>query len=67
MKKVSKEQQIATVYQQNWMVKLLSYQSEVVYKLGPENKADSLSRWFDEGELKSITSFPICYALQFNI
>lgn len=47
------------------MAKLLGYHFEVVYKPGPENKAaDSLSRMFDEGELKSITSFPIWLQMQ---
>ena len=59
------QQRITTADQQNWMAKLLGYHFEVVYKHGPENKAvDSLSRMFEEGELNSITSFPIWLQLQ---
>ncbi|KAE9602910.1 putative nucleotidyltransferase, Ribonuclease H [Lupinus albus] len=54
------QQRITTADQQNWIAKLLGYHFEVIYKPGPENKAaDSLSRVFEEGELREITSFPI--------
>ena len=47
------------------MSKLLGYQFEVIYKPGLENKAaDSLSRMFEEAELKSITSFPLWLQMQ---
>ena len=53
-------QRITTTTQKNWLAKLLAYQFEVIYKPGPDNKAtDSLSRMFEDGELKEIQSFPI--------
>ena len=53
-------QRITTAAQENWLAKLLGYQFEVIYKPGPDNKAaDSLSRMFEDGELKEIQSFPI--------
>ena len=46
------QQRITTVYQHNWLAKLLGYQFEIIYKPGPDNKED--------GELQNITSFPVC-------
>jgi len=55
------QQRITTVYQHNWLAKLLGYQFEIIYKPGPDNKAiDSLSQIYEEGELQNITSFPVC-------
>ncbi|MCH85732.1 hypothetical protein A2U01_0006582, partial [Trifolium medium] len=51
------QQRITTADQQNWIVKLLGYHFEVVYKPGPDNKAaDALSRMHDEVELKEFHS-----------
>lgn len=54
------QQCITTADQQNWIAKPLGYQFNVVYKPEPANKVvDSLLRLFKEGELKSVTSFPM--------
>ncbi|WVZ05472.1 hypothetical protein V8G54_018818 [Vigna mungo] len=54
------QQRITTCGQQNWLARLLGYNFEIIYKPGKENQgADALSRSRDEGEMKSMVSFPV--------
>jgi hypothetical protein len=53
------QQKVTSPDQQGWLAKLLGYQFEVKYKPGLDNKAaDVLSRCYDEGEWKTIVSYP---------
>jgi hypothetical protein len=53
------QQRVTSPDQQGWLAKLLGYQFEVKYKPGLDNKAaDVLSRCYDEGEWKTIVSYP---------
>jgi hypothetical protein len=54
------QQRISSPDQQCWLAKLLGYQFEVKYRPGLENKAaDALSRCYDEGEFKTLISYPV--------
>jgi hypothetical protein len=53
------QQRVTSPDQQGWLAKLLGYQFEVKYKPGLDNKAaDALSRCYDEGEWKTLVSYP---------
>ncbi|KAK2421547.1 hypothetical protein QL285_032165 [Trifolium repens] len=53
------QQRISSPDQQCWLAKLLGYRFEVKYKPGLDNKAaDALSRCYDEGEFRTIVSYP---------
>lgn len=53
------QQRISSPDQQCWLAKLLGYQFEVKYKPDLENKAaEALSRCYDEGEMKTMISYP---------